>query len=89
MLLENWASGSERNSYIRNKLAIAHKVLTRSGGTHDFVSADLIGLAPGAHDEGVVESHNGHNVHTLSTELRQILDISGHVVHRASRGEST
>lgn len=58
-------------------------------GTHDFVSAHLVGLAPGAHHEGVIESHDGNNVNTLCAELGQVLNISWHVVDGAGRGKST
>lgn len=61
----------------------------RSRYTYDFVSAHLVGFAPGAHDEGVIESHDGNDIDTLCTELGQVLNVSGHVVDRTGWGEST
>lgn len=57
--------------------------------THDVVPADLVRLAPRAHDEGVVESQDSDNIHAFLPELRQVLDVSRHVVHGTGRSECT
>lgn len=65
------------------------RILGKGYSTYNVVAADLVRLAPCAHDEGVVESQDGDNIHALLPELRQVLDVSGHMVHRTGRGEST
>jgi hypothetical protein len=57
--------------------------------THNFVVLDLVGLAPGAHDKGIVKGEHGDNVDSLLAELRQVLDVARHVVDGASGGEGT
>ena len=86
MLLENLASGSDRKSCVTNQLDMLDTT-NQKDHTYNVVAADLVGLTPGAHDEGVVESQDGDNVDALLTELRQVLDVSGDVVHGAGRGE--
>ena len=55
----------------------------------DVVIFDTVGLAPGAHDEGIVVGEHGNHIDTLGLELGKLLDVLGHVSSRADRGEGT
>ena len=88
MLLENLASGSDRKSCVTNQLDMLDTT-NQKDHTYNVVAADLVGLTPGAHDEGVVESQDGDDVDTFLTELGKVLDVSGDVVHGAGGGECT
>lgn len=57
--------------------------------TYDVITSDLVGLAPGAHDVGIVVGDDGNNVDTLGAELRELLDVLGDVAGRADGGEGT
>lgn len=80
MLFENFALGSDRNSYqfsplsaymscalslIRNRIA---SDLARV--TYDIVPLDAIRFAPRAHDPSIIESDNGDDVDALGLDLR-------------------
>lgn len=56
--------------------------------THNLITLYFVGLAPGAHHERVIECNHCDDIHTLLSELRQVLDVAGHVVHGAGRGKS-
>lgn len=62
---------------------------TWKGETYNVVASDLVGLAPGAHDVGIVVGQDGDNVDTLLTELGESLDVAGDVSGRADGSEST
>lgn len=55
---------------------------------HDIISPHLIGFAPRTHHVGVVESKNCNDIHSFLAQVRQILDIAGHMVGRAGRSKS-
>lgn len=57
--------------------------------THNLITLHFVGLSPGAHHEWVIECNHRHDIHALLSELRQVLDVAGHVVHGAGRGKST
>src|SRR4051812_1811511 len=71
------------------------RVLRRGGGTkaqgylstHDIVVLDPIGLAPGAHDKGVIESQDGHEIDLLALDFVQLLNVTWQMTHRAAWGE--
>ena len=86
ILLENLASGSERNSCFRYESWPYNAGL---GCTYNLVVAHFVGLSPGAHYVGIVKRDHGNNVHSLLTELGQVLDVSGNVADRAGWCEST
>lgn len=58
-------------------------------GTYDVITSDLVGLAPGAHDIGIVVGKDGNDVDTLGAELRELLEVLGDVAGRADGGEGT
>ena len=64
-------------------------LIQKSGETYNVIVLDAVGLAPGAHDEGIVVGQDGNNVNTLGTELRELLLVLGDVVGRADGGEGT
>lgn len=57
--------------------------------TYNVITGDLVGLAPGAHDIGIVVGKDGNNVDTLGTELGKLLNVLGNVTGRADGGEGT
>lgn len=66
--------------------ALAEAVVT---GEDDEVVLDVVGLAPGRHDPGVVESNDDDLVDTLGLELVLLLDVRGQVGDLAGGGEGT
>lgn len=58
-------------------------------GSYNVISLHAVGLAPGAHDEGIVVGENGDLVDSLLAELGEFLDVLGDVVGGADRCEST
>ena len=58
-------------------------------GTYEVVVLDTVGLAPGAHDVGIVVSKDGNNVDTLSADLGKTLEVLGDVTGGADGGEGT
>ena len=61
----------------------------RASETYNVVAGDTVGLAPCAHDVGIVVGQNSDLVNTLGAELRELLDVLGDVVGGADGGEST
>lgn len=59
------------------------------GEEENVVVGDLVGLTPGAHDEGIVVGKDGNNVDTLLADLRELLNVLGDVVGGADGGEGT
>lgn len=59
------------------------------GEEEDVVVGDLVGLTPGAHDEGIVVGKDGNNVDTLLADLRELFNVLGDVVGRADGSEGT
>lgn len=57
--------------------------------TYNVITGNAVGLAPGAHDIGIVVGQDGDNVDTLGAELGELLDVLGDVVGRANGGEGT
>lgn len=57
--------------------------------TYNVVAGDTVGLAPGAHDIGIVVGQDGDNIDTLGAELGELGDVLGDVVCGADGGEST
>lgn len=55
----------------------------------NIVASDGVGLAPGAHDVGIVVGENGDNINTLGPQGREVLNVSGDVGGRADGGEGT
>ena len=58
-------------------------------GTYNIIASNTVGLAPGAHDVGIVVSEDSNGVDTLGTELRELLNVLGDVTGRADGGEGT
>lgn len=56
---------------------------------YNVVAGDTVGLAPGAHDVGVVVGQDGNDVDALGAQLRKLLDVLGDVVGGADGGEGT
>jgi hypothetical protein len=90
MALENFASGSERKSCQYQCQSAWMDIVFHPGreaaglrGPYNRVIRHFVGLAPRAHDEGVVEGDHGDDVDPLLLELGQVLDISWQVVDRA------
>ena len=88
MLLENLASGSVRKSYFENQYW-SQKCVRRGCAAHYVISADSVRLAPGTHNERIIESNDRDNVNPFLTELGQVVDISWNVVDRTGWGEGT
>lgn len=59
------------------------------GEEEEVVSGNTVGLAPGAHDVGVVVGENSNDIDTLGLELRELLGVLGNVSGGADGGEST
>lgn len=59
------------------------------GGTYNVVTGDTVGLAPSAHDVGIVVGKDGNLVDTLLAELGELLDVLGDVVGGADGSEGT
>lgn len=57
--------------------------------TYNIITGDTVGLAPGAHDVGIVVGQDGDDIDTLGAELGELLDVLGDVVGRANGGEGT
>lgn len=57
--------------------------------TYEVVSGNTVGLAPGAHDVGVVVGEDSNDIDTLGLELRELLGVLGNVSGGADGGEST
>jgi hypothetical protein len=55
--------------------------------SYNIVILDVIGLAPRAHDEGVVEGNAGNDIDALALQLGQILDEARKMLGGASGGE--
>lgn len=55
--------------------------------TYNVITGDTVGLAPGAHDVGIVVGQDGDDINTLGAELGELLDVLGDVVGRANGGE--
>lgn len=91
MDLENLASGSERNSWKRlvNAQLAQPRELGGGGDSYNVITGHTVGLAPGAHDVGIVVSEDGDLVDTLLAELGKLLDVLGDVVGGADGSEST
>lgn len=70
-------------------MSVSRNRVSERQDTYDVVVLDTVGLAPGAHDVGIVVGQNGDLVDTLGAELRELLDVLGNVVGGADRGEST
>lgn len=66
-------------------------VINRRGRekTYDVVVLDTVGLAPGAHDVGIVVGEDGNNVDTLGVDLGQTLKVLGDVTSGADGSEGT
>ena len=91
MLAENLAPGSERKSCSsQSQSTHARSIWIRArGSTYDVVTSDLVGLAPGAHDIGVVVGEDGNDVDTLLPQLGKVLDVARNVSGRADGSEGT
>ena len=63
--------------------------IQEEGEAYNVIVLDAVGLAPGAHDEGIVVGQDGNNVNTLGTELGELLLVLGDVVGRADGSEGT
>lgn len=59
------------------------------GFTYNVVAGNTVGLAPGAHDVGIVVGQDGDLVNTLGAELGELGNVLGDVVGGANGGEST
>lgn len=59
------------------------------GKAYNVITGDAVGLAPGAHDVGIVVGQDGDDIDTLGAELGELLDVLGDVVGRADGGEGT
>lgn len=61
------------------------------GGNNSYnvITGNTVGLAPGAHDVGIVVGEDGDLVDTLLAELGKLLDVLGNVVGGADGSEST
>lgn len=72
-------------------LSLAPGIYTRYTGieTHNVVVLDVVGLAPGAHDESIVVGQDSNDIDTLLADLRELLEVFGDVVGGANRGEGT
>jgi hypothetical protein len=57
--------------------------------TYNVITGNTVGLAPGAHDVGIVVGQDGDDIDTLGAELGELLDVLGDVVGRANGGEGT
>lgn len=57
--------------------------------TYNVIASDTVGLAPGAHDVGIVVGQDGNNVDALGAQLGELLDVLGDVVGGADGGEGT
>ena len=64
----------------RGKAVTVNIVQRRKRGAHNVVPADSVRLSPGAHHEGIIEGNDSDNVHSLLTEVWQVLNISGNMV---------
>lgn len=58
-------------------------------GTYNVIAGDAVGLAPGAHDEGIVVGEDGDLVDSLGAKLGELGDVLGDVVGGADGGEGT
>lgn len=56
--------------------------------TYNFLS-DAVGLAPGAHDPGIVHGNASNDVDSLGLQLWQIINESRKVASAAARCEGT
>lgn len=54
----------------------------------NVVASDGVGLAPSAHDVGIVVGENGNNINTLGLQFREVVNVSGDVSGGADGGES-
>jgi hypothetical protein len=63
----------------------ALSVLRRS--SYNIIPPDMVGLAPGAHDEGIVRRGDRDDVDALLSEVGEVLDVAGHVVDGAGGRE--
>lgn len=59
----------------------------QKGKTHDEVILDRVGLAPRAHDKGIVVSNDDDLVDTSLLEVLDLADEAGDVLVLARRGE--
>ena len=56
-------------------------------GQHQHLVADILRLAPGAHDKGVIDRNAGDLIDAFCLQLRCLVDITRQVTLRAGRGE--
>lgn len=61
----------------------------RVGKEENVIVLDVVGLAPGAHDEGIVVGEDGNDIDTLLADLGQLLGVFGDVVGGAHGSECT
>lgn len=59
------------------------------GQEENVVASDAVGLAPGAHDVGIVVGENGNHINTLGPQGREVVNVSGDVGGRADGSEGT
>jgi hypothetical protein len=59
------------------------------GYAYDVIASDLVRLAPGGHDIGIVVGQNGYNINALLLELGEGLNVAGNVASGANRSEGT
>jgi hypothetical protein len=59
------------------------------GWTYNVIAGNTVGLAPGAHDVGIVVGEDGDLVDTLLAELGELLDVLRDVVGGADGSEGT
>jgi len=86
------------NNHSPTTVAVAHAsvptvLLAEEGlgvGQQDnfVIGRDLVDLAPGAHDEGVVGRDHGDLVDALLLQVADLLDVWGQVIGLAAGGES-
>jgi hypothetical protein len=62
-------------------------LVTESSCTYNEVILDVVGLAPGGHDEGVVVGEEDDLVDALGLELVDVGQVRGQVGDVAGRGE--
>lgn len=60
-----------------------------SFSTYNVITGNTVGLAPGAHNVGIVVGKDGNGIDTLGAELRELGEVLGDVVGGADGSEGT
>ena len=87
ILLDNHRPAAIAVAHAGGPTVVLGELADGVGEHEDVVARDVVDLAPGAHDPGVVGGDDGDLVYAFGLELVDLLDVRGQVVGLAAGGE--